>query len=297
MSSLHSSPFLPILHLKTPNLTPSRRLFPLKIPSSPILSTIITSVYASPTSQATLSEPDGIAILNDLLRRDHRHRRSSIVDSEEAERYIRIVKDQQQRGLKKLKGDRAGTGNQNGFGYRVDPYTLKSGDYVVHHKVGIGRFVGIKFDISKGESRSIEYVFIEYADGMAKLPVKQASRMLYRYSLSVALAFCFYSSYVYSIFPTLIYNTFFNTCFISCLHSPNETKKPRALSKLNDTTAWERRRMKGKIAIQRMVVDLMELYMHRLKQKRPPYPKHQSLIEFAAQFPYEPTPDQKQVRV
>lgn len=93
--------------------------------------------------------------------------------------------------MKKLKGDRVGAGNKNGFGYRVDPYTLKSGDYVVHHKVGIGKFVGIKFDTSKGEARSIEYVFIEYADGMAKLPVKQASRMLYRYSLSVIVAFCF----------------------------------------------------------------------------------------------------------
>ncbi|KMZ73581.1 Transcription-repair-coupling factor [Zostera marina] len=258
MSSLHSSPFFPILRLKTPNLTTSRCFFPIKIPFFPILSTVITPAYASLTSQSTLSEPDGIAILNDLLRRDHRHRRSSTVDSEEAERYIRIVKDQQQRGLKKLKGDRVGAGNKNGFGYRVDPYTLKSGDYVVHHKVGIGKFVGIKFDTSKGEARSIEYVFIEYADGMAKLPVKQASRMLYRYSL------------------------------------PNETKKPRALSKLNDTTAWERRRMKGKIAIQRMVVDLMELYMHRLKQKRPPYPKQPSLVEFSAQFPYKPTPDQKQ---
>nr|GMC52794.1 ATP-dependent DNA helicase At3g02060, chloroplastic [Ipomoea batatas] len=43
-----------------------------------------------------------------------------------------------------------------------------------------------------------------------------------------------------------------------------------------------------------MVVDLMELYLHRLKQKRPLYPKTAALAEFASQFPYEPTPDQKQ---
>jgi hypothetical protein len=49
--------------------------------------------------------------------------------------------------------------------------------------VGIGRFFGIKFDVPKGSSEAIEYVFIEYADGMAKLPVMQASRMLYRYNL------------------------------------------------------------------------------------------------------------------
>lgn len=77
--------------------------------------------------------------------------------------------------------------------------------------------------------------------------------------------------------------------------SPNETKKPRTLSKLNDTTIWERRRIKGKVAVQKMVVDLMELYLHRLKQKRPPYPKVAATSAFTSQFPYEPTPDQKQV--
>ncbi|CDP16756.1 unnamed protein product [Coffea canephora] len=93
---------------------------------------------------------------------------------------------------------------------------------------------------------------------MAKLPVKQASRMLYRYNL------------------------------------PNETKKPRALSKLSDPSAWERRRVKGKVAVQKMVVDLMELYIHRLKQRRPPYPKMHAIAEFASHFPYKPTPDQMQ---
>lgn len=77
--------------------------------------------------------------------------------------------------------------------------------------------------------------------------------------------------------------------------SPNETKRPRALSKLNDTSVWEKRKTKGKLAVQKMVVDLMELYLHRLKQRRPPYPKTPTMAQFAAQFPYEPTPDQKQV--
>ncbi|KAH0668276.1 hypothetical protein KY285_029482 [Solanum tuberosum] len=185
------------------------------------------------------------------------------MDSEEADKYIQLVKEQQQRGLQKLKSDRARQGAphdaaQPTFSYKVDPYTLRSGDYVVHRKVGIGRFVGIKFDVPKDSKEPIEYVFIEYADGMAKLPVKQASRLLYRYNL------------------------------------PNETKRPRTLSKLSDTSAWERRRMKGKVAVQKMVVDLMELYLHRLKQKRPPYPKTPAMAEFASQFPFEPTPDQKQ---
>lgn len=82
---------------------------------------------------------------------------------------------------------------------------------------------------------------------------------------------------------------------VVCIYSPNENKKPRTLSKLNDTSVWEKRKIKGKVAIQKMVVDLMELYLHRLKQRRPPYPKSPALAEFAAQFLYEPTPDQKQV--
>lgn len=95
---------------------------------------------------------------------------------------------------------------------------------------------------------------------------------------------------VYSLFQEEI-DLLFSTS------SPNETKKPRTLSKLNDTSAWEKRRVKGKVAVQRMVVDLMELYLHRLKQRRPPYPKVAAMAEFASQFPYEPTPDQKQVLI
>ncbi|KAL0541600.1 hypothetical protein IC582_021653 [Cucumis melo] len=204
-------------------------------------------------------ERDSISVLNERILRFHGKRDSSrtTMDSEEADRYIQMVKEQQQRGLQKLKGDKQRK-ESDGFNYKVDPYTLRSGDYVVHKKVGIGRFVRIKFDVQKGSTEPTEYVFIEYADGMAKLPVKQASRMLYRYNL------------------------------------PNENRKPRTLSKLNDTTTWEKRKTKGKVAIQKMVVDLMELYLHRLKQRRSPYPKCSAMEEFSAQFPYEPTVDQKE---
>uniref|UniRef100_A0A5B7BS35 DNA helicase n=1 Tax=Davidia involucrata TaxID=16924 RepID=A0A5B7BS35_DAVIN len=218
----------------------------------------VATTKLPPRREKFVSQRDAISILNERIRRDHAKRDASrpVMDSEEAEKYIQLVKEQQQRGLQKLKGDREA--KDGGFTYKVDPYSLRSGDYIVHRKVGIGRFVGIKFDVPKDSTQPIEYVFIEYADGMAKLPVKQASRMLYRYNL------------------------------------PNETKRPRTLSKLNDTSAWERRRIKGKVAVQKMVVDLMELYLHRLKQRRPPYPKSSAMAKFAVQFPYEPTPDQKQ---
>ncbi|KAJ0112302.1 hypothetical protein Patl1_02508 [Pistacia atlantica] len=238
-----------------------------------------TNSKSSPRRDKYETEQDSISVLNERIRRDYSKREATrpVMDSEEADKYIRLVKEQQQIGLQKLKSKKAGDGGGNGdggggggFSYKVDPYGLRSGDYVVHKKVGIGRFVGIKFDVPKGSSEPIEYVFIEYSDGMAKLPVKQACRMLYRYNL---------------VFHALFF------CHGSRL---NETKKPRTLSKLNDTSVWERRKTKGKVAIQKMVVDLMELYLHRLKQTRPPYPKNPATADFAAQFPYEPTPDQKQ---
>ena len=66
------------------------------------------------------------------------------------------------------------------------------------------------------------------------------------------------------------------------------------MSKLSDPSVWEKRKTKGKIAIQKMVVDLMELYLHRLKQRRLPYPLTPAMTHFVSQFPYQPTPDQQQ---
>ncbi|XP_062105280.1 ATP-dependent DNA helicase At3g02060, chloroplastic [Humulus lupulus] len=251
-------------HLKAVSTTHSQQGQPQPLSLSQSQS---KSQSQSQTPFQTLNhDPDAITLLNHRIRRDQGNRDGSrtLMDADEADKYIQLVKEQQQRGLQKLK-QRGSTAQRKkdedgikAFSYKVDPYSLRSGDYVVHKKVGVGRFVGIKFDLPKGSNESIEYVFIEYADGMAKLPLKQASRLLYRYNL------------------------------------PNETKKPRTLSKLNDTTVWERRKTKGKLAVQKMVVDLMELYLHRLKQRRPPYPKTPAMAQFTAQFPYQPTPDQKQ---
>ncbi|BAF28381.2 Os11g0533100, partial [Oryza sativa Japonica Group] len=79
---------------------------------------------------------------------------------------------------------------------------------------------------------------------------------------------------------------------VSC--RPHEKQRPRNLSKLNDPSTWEKRRLKGKLAVQKMVVNLMELYLQRMRQKRPPYPKPVGMDQFTAEFPYEPTPDQNQ---
>lgn len=175
----------------------------------PPLITINNAVFTSEGFTTTKSPPpppqrkekktelerDAISILHDRIRRDQAGKRDAasrpVMDSEEADRYIQLVKEQQQRGLQKLKGVGGGGGGDKkrmeSFIYKADPYTLRSGDYVVHKKVGIGRFVGIKYDRPKDYTEPVEYVFIEYADGMAKLPLNQASRMLYRYNLCVLL--------------------------------------------------------------------------------------------------------------
>ena len=141
------------------------------------------SPHTPSTPSKTELHNDAITVLNERIRRDFSKKEAfrTVMDSEEAGKYMQMVKVQQQRGLQKLKGDR---GTKDGvFSYKVDPYTLRSGDYVVHRKVGVGRFVGMRFDVAKNSSQHTEYVFIEYADGMAKLPVHQAAKMLYRYSL------------------------------------------------------------------------------------------------------------------
>ncbi|KAJ3671788.1 hypothetical protein LUZ60_007867 [Juncus effusus] len=265
MAAVSNPPSIPLTPL------PLRFIFflPVPKPTPRCIRTLAFYTNRGSESVRTLSSPsrirtnpvpdnDEIEKLNERVRKEHRRRdgggSGAAMDREEAEKYIQKVKEQQQRGLQKLRGEEQK--QLGGFGYRVDPFELEPGDYVVHRKVGVGKFVAIKRD--EGPSGQIEYLFIQYADGMAKLPVKQASKLLYRYNL------------------------------------PNENKKPRALSKLSDRTAWEKRRHKGKMAVQKMVVDLMELYLHRLKLKRPPYPKNPKMEEFCAEFPYEPTPDQKQ---
>ncbi|CAL4992891.1 unnamed protein product [Urochloa decumbens] len=254
---------------------PPTRIFPSRLPPPRRL----PAAAATATAAAASVAPDDISQLNYRLRAIARRRdavsaaasAASPVDPAQAEAYLRMIRDQQRLGLSQLRGDsgaggggdfdadeeggertRKGMAAGSSLGHRVDPRELEPGEYVVHKKVGVGKFACISAE------DGVDYVFIQYADAMAKLAVDQAARMLYRYNL------------------------------------PHEKKRPRNLSKLNDPSTWEKRRLKGKLAVQKMVVNLMELYLQRMRQSRPPYPKPVALDEFAAEFPYEPTPDQCQ---
>jgi len=100
-----------------------------------------------------------------------------------------MIRDQQRLGLRQLRREEAeGDGEEeparkgvvaagSSLGHRVDPRELEPGEYVVHKKVGVGKFACISAE------DGVDYVFIQYADGMAKLAVDQAARMLYRYNL------------------------------------------------------------------------------------------------------------------
>ncbi|KAL6890221.1 hypothetical protein ACP4OV_008984 [Aristida adscensionis] len=235
---------------------------------------------AAATAAAAAVAPDDISQLNHRLRAIVRRRDAAAASAgpvapAQAEAYLRMIREQQRLGLRQLRreveeeegseddggaedgvdgggGGRKGMAAGSSLGHRVDPRQLEPGEYVVHKKVGVGKFACISAE------DGVEYVFIQYADAMAKLAVDQAARMLYRYNL------------------------------------PHEKNRPRNLSKLNDPSTWEKRRLKGKLAVQKMVVNLMELYLQRMRQRRPPYPKPVAMDEFAAEFPYEPTPDQSQ---
>ncbi|XP_047090962.1 ATP-dependent DNA helicase At3g02060, chloroplastic isoform X2 [Lolium rigidum] len=262
-----------LLH-RPPTLTPLLRLrLPFRRPSAAAVTSTATAAVAH----------DDISQLNHRLRalvrrRDAAFAASSPIDPAQAEAYLHMIREQQRLGLRQLRRDaadpkedrdggsdeeveeeggrrRKGMAAGSSLGHRVDPRELEPGEYVVHKKVGVGKFACIS-----GEDGE-DYVFIQYADGMAKLAVDQAARMLYRYNL------------------------------------PHEKKKPRNLSKLNDPSTWEKRRLKGKLAVQKMVVNLMELYLQRMRQRRTPYRKPVAMDQFAAEFPYEPTPDQNQAFV
>ncbi|CAO2149122.1 unnamed protein product [Urochloa humidicola] len=265
----HPHPLL-LLRLRPPpaRIFPPRRLRRLAVAA------------ATATAAAASVAPDDISQLNYRLRAIARRRdaasvaasSSSPVDPAQAEAYLRMIRDQQRIGLSQLRGEGGAVGEAEGdadeegggertrkgmasgssLGHRVDPRELEPGEYVVHKKVGVGKFACISAE------DGVDYVFIQYADAMAKLAVDQAARMLYRYNL------------------------------------PHEKKRPRNLSKLNDPSTWEKRRLKGKLAVQKMVVNLMELYLQRMRQSRHPYLRPVALDEFAAEFPYEPTPDQCQ---
>ena len=88
------------------------------------------------------------------------------------------------------------TGGGNGLSLNnsIDPFKLIPGEYVVHRKFGIGKFLGIRsIDRGRGARErdhrrkigpapKIGFLFIEYADAQAKIRPEKAAAQLYRFA-------------------------------------------------------------------------------------------------------------------
>lgn len=139
----------------------------------------------------------------------------------------------------------------------IDPRALVEGEFVVHKNSGVCKFLGIKRMAAKGTGEE-DYIILKYGDGLAKLRISSAQRLLYRY------------------------------------RTPGEGGKDPKLNSLSDARAWQRRKARGRMAIQSLVNNLMDVYLERVMITRPPYPE---VPQDAGQrledgFPYDLTPDQ-----
>ncbi|MCO5580681.1 hypothetical protein L7F22_034551 [Adiantum nelumboides] len=232
---------------------------PTFLESTSRLEEIFSRVEPAFPTQAS-SGPDPFAELHNLLEKEIELGVSihqGAFSKEETKLAVQKLKDtrKQRVGMINARRNLAGEKLLQDFTYSLDPESLVPGEYVVHKAKGIGRFVRLNND----GSEEAEYVILQYADGMAKLKSSQAARLLYRY------------------------------------RQAGDKGKAPALSKLSDPRPWEKRKSKSKLAAQKMVVDLLQLYVSRLKQKRQPYSKDgEWMDDFVSKFPYEPTPDQKQ---
>jgi hypothetical protein len=121
----------------------------------------------------------------------------------------------------------------------VDPTRVAQGEYIVHKKYGVGQFMGLKdLPAPDGSGKKVTYMFLKYADGTAKLKASLASRLLYRYR-----------------------------------NPGTESAKNKVkLSQLSNTADWEMRRAKGQKSVRKLVINVMDIYLHRMQQSRQPYP-------------------------
>lgn len=113
---------------------------------------------------------------------------NNALSKDEAEAVRVKLREQREKGLQAIREKLRSQGLAKGddgdtFFHGVDPETLVPDEYVVHKKVGVGRFIGMKYEMPEGKSKAAKYVYLQYADGKAKVKAKQAHRLLYRYNL------------------------------------------------------------------------------------------------------------------
>lgn len=142
--AISKDPPIPLLiSLRLPSRSSLLVSLPLRTPPARFVHTLKAGPKSTITSIPTIIKPvpenDEIELLNERIRKRLRGRRlddastEPCLSAEESKTYIDMVKERQQRGLQKLRGEAQKL--LGGFGYRVDPNALQPGDYVVHRKV------------------------------------------------------------------------------------------------------------------------------------------------------------------
>ena len=130
---------------------------------------------------------------------------------------------------------------------QVDLNKLRPGDYVVHRQHGIGKFLKLE----SWETR--EYLVVEYADGLLRVPADSLESLSRYRHLGEG--------------------------------------KPQ-LNKMSGKT-WQNTKNKVEKAVKKVAIDLLELYAKRSQLSGYAYPQDTVWQEeLEDSFPYQPTPDQ-----
>lgn len=153
----------------------------------------------------------------------------------------------------------------------IDPFKLIPGEFVVHRKYGIGKYVGIRsIEMAvemgadgkpTGKPGREGFLFIQYQDQLVKIKPAKAAKQLYRFA------------------------------------SPGAIKagvKPPKLSRIGDAKGWQNKEAKTRQHIRQLVVNQMCVYLQRLQCVRQPYqpPSDEVYQRFNDIFPFTLTPDQ-----
>lgn len=212
----------------------------------------INAVYNSRTETTVIDTPSQVLVQRDGLEEGCKIPSLNLVILTDRELFGRS-----RQAIAKQKSQKPS--DRNSRDVYTDISELKSGDYVVHYKHGIGIYRGtelIELDFGK---LTQEYLALEYADETRVLiPVNQVN-LLSRFNTSGDV-------------------------------------KPR-LSKLGGLE-WERTKKKVKKSVRKVAQDLINLYASRSKQTGYKYPPDTPWqIEMEDAFPYTETRDQLQAIV
>ena len=134
---------------------------------------------------------------------------------------------------------------------------LEEGDLLVHKLHGVGVFSGLK--TLRVLDKTEDFILLKYKNGdKLFVPAYKASQV-YRYSNK----------------------------------KPDEIVKT-LLDQLGNPKTWERKKSQAKKYIQNLTIELMRIYSLRKQKKRNPFdPVEKALNDFAMDFPFHETPDQK----